>query len=251
MLSTEDFTRAAYTVHGDKYDYSHVMYVGSTTPVTIICREHGAFQQIPTVHTFNGSGCPTCGNYGKGAYHKKDTNWFAHKAQLIHGDKYDYVKVNYKRYHDKVEIICNEHGSFFQTAAAHISQKQGCPTCSKKNYEGGYGVKRFTTFPELKDKQGILYLVECNNATERFTKVGITQFSVKKRFTGQMPYIVKTITTVVGTMWELFQLEQQVKRAFKVYKYRPNVRFSGHTECFELNQQQQIQTFITEKSIFK
>ena len=58
-VTTERFIEKARAVHGDKYDYSKVKYVNSTTPVTIICPEHGEFQQKPTLHLC-GNGCKEC-----------------------------------------------------------------------------------------------------------------------------------------------------------------------------------------------
>ena len=61
QLSTaESFVKKAISVHGQKYDYSKVIYRGNRIPVTIICREHGAFSQKPYSH-LSGSGCPECG----------------------------------------------------------------------------------------------------------------------------------------------------------------------------------------------
>ena len=45
--------------HGDKYDYSKVDYQGCEKKITIICREHGEFQQTPNNH-LHGYGCPRC-----------------------------------------------------------------------------------------------------------------------------------------------------------------------------------------------
>lgn len=38
-----------------------------------------------------------------------------------HGKKYDYSKVEYTGYHEKVTIICHNHGEFLQTPSKHIS----------------------------------------------------------------------------------------------------------------------------------
>ena len=46
-LTTEEFITRAKVVHGDGYDYSKVEYVGTKSPVIIICKEHGEFQQTP------------------------------------------------------------------------------------------------------------------------------------------------------------------------------------------------------------
>lgn len=57
--TTEEFIIASRAVHGDKYDYSRVVYVGNKFPVDIICRKHGVFSQRPNDHLF-GKGCPFC-----------------------------------------------------------------------------------------------------------------------------------------------------------------------------------------------
>ena len=58
-LTTEDFISKAREAHGDRYDYSHTVYTGSTQEVTIRCREHGEFRQRPYDHLY-GHGCPKC-----------------------------------------------------------------------------------------------------------------------------------------------------------------------------------------------
>lgn len=58
-LTKEDFIEKARIVHGDKYDYSNVEYINSTTPVCIICPIHGEFWQTPNAH-LNGHGCDQC-----------------------------------------------------------------------------------------------------------------------------------------------------------------------------------------------
>lgn len=57
---------------------------------------------------------------------------FIEKAEYVHGKKYDYSKINYTRSHDKVEIICFKHGSFWQIANDHLNGN-GCSLCSGHN----------------------------------------------------------------------------------------------------------------------
>lgn len=56
---TERFIREAKKVHGDKYDYSKTIYIGSLDEVTIICPIHGEFKQIASEH-LRGRGCKYC-----------------------------------------------------------------------------------------------------------------------------------------------------------------------------------------------
>ena len=46
---------------------------------------------------------------------------FIEKAIKKHGYKYDYSKVEYTGSHNKVCIICSEHGEFYQSATNHLS----------------------------------------------------------------------------------------------------------------------------------
>jgi hypothetical protein len=59
-LTPETFIAKAKKVHGEKYDYFLVTGdISSHRKVTIICPEHGAFQQTPTGH-LSGKGCLKC-----------------------------------------------------------------------------------------------------------------------------------------------------------------------------------------------
>ena len=58
------------------------------------------------------------------------TQEFIEKAREVHGNKYDYSKVDYKNASTKVCIICPEHGEFWQLPYKHLSG-QNCPKCAR------------------------------------------------------------------------------------------------------------------------
>jgi uncharacterized protein with PIN domain len=122
--SVETFINKAKEVHGNKYDYSKVIYKNNDTKITIICPIHGEFNQMPGAH-LNGQGCPTCGKNVQ-RFSKED---FINKAKEIHGDKYDYSKVNYVNNRIPVTITCSEHGDFQQAPGNHMLG-QGCNRCA-------------------------------------------------------------------------------------------------------------------------
>ena len=128
-LTTEEFINKARCVHGDKYNYSKVDYINSSTKVCIICPEHGEFWQAPQSH-LNGNGCYLCGVSKRAKKKKKNVDDFIREANIIHGGKYDYSKVEYNGNNDKVCIICPEHGEFWQKPNNHI-HGWGCSRCSK------------------------------------------------------------------------------------------------------------------------
>jgi len=146
-LTNLEFITKAKEVHGDKYDYSKTEYMNAQTKVCIICPEHGEFWQKPYNH-LNGNGCPSC------IRHEWDTKSFIEKARKIHGNKYDYSKVEFKTTRDKVCIICHdldkdgkEIGEFWQYPLTHLNghgcerERKGikeecweeriCPICEK------------------------------------------------------------------------------------------------------------------------
>jgi len=59
---------------------------------------------------------------------KMSENDFINRSKGIHGDKYKYSKVDYDGYHNKVCIICPNHGEFYQTPARHLNGV-GCKKC--------------------------------------------------------------------------------------------------------------------------
>ena len=125
-----EFIEKAKKIHGDKYDYSKVVYKNSYTKVCIICPIHGEFWQTPASHLI-GRKCPKC---SKPCY-KYTTDDFVQKSRKIHGDKYNYSKVVYKNSYTKVCIICPKHGEFWQTPAEHINGC-GCKYCKESHLEG-------------------------------------------------------------------------------------------------------------------
>jgi Zn finger protein HypA/HybF involved in hydrogenase expression len=159
-LTTEQFIEKAKIKHNGKFDYSKIEYVNNSSKVKIICGEHGEFEQIPNSHLL-GSGCPKCHNLNT------NTNEFIKKANLIHCDKFDYSKVDYKHSKKNVIIICNEHGEFEQSPNLHLKGR-GCPNCG--------GTLKLTTDDFIKKsnvKHNNLYDYSKVNYINSKTKVNI------------------------------------------------------------------------------
>lgn len=134
-LTTEDFIARAKAVHGDRYGYELVEYRYALEKVEIVCREHGAFLQTASTHMC-GYGCKKCMYKKLGQDRRSEKEDFIKKARDVHGPRYDYTKLNYKNRRDKVEIVCNKHGSFTQLAYDHTAGK-GCPKCSNLGPSNG------------------------------------------------------------------------------------------------------------------
>ena len=129
-LTTEEFIQRARKVHGDKYDYSKVIYIDNRTKVCIICKEHGAFIQAPNSH-LNSRGCPECSRIRVKNQRMMTKEEFIAKANAKHGLIYDYSKVEYKGNKFPVCIICPIHGEFWQIPNVHLNGSK-CPKCSNE-----------------------------------------------------------------------------------------------------------------------
>ena len=126
---TKNFIKKALRKHGDRYDYSNVVYVKSNVKVEIICRAEGhkLFQMTPNNH-LNGNGCKKCKSEKLSKLKKLTTKEFIEKANEVHGYKYNYSKVEYVGMKTEVTIICPKHGAFLQIPSSHL-QGCGCKQC--------------------------------------------------------------------------------------------------------------------------
>ena len=122
-FTNDDFIQESIKIHGDKYDYSLVEYIKSSEKVTIICREHGSFEQRASNH-LRGRGCYDCKKT-----RKYDSEKFIGLSNKVHNSKYLYDKVIYNGSHNDVIITCLEHGDFSQSPTNHLSGK-GCGKCA-------------------------------------------------------------------------------------------------------------------------
>lgn len=73
-ISQSAFIENANKIHNNRYDYSLVKYINSTTKVDIICTEHGVFNQTPSNHIRN-RGCLYCARETIVKISKGETEW--------------------------------------------------------------------------------------------------------------------------------------------------------------------------------
>lgn len=132
--NTESFINKARLIHKERYFYSKVEYVNNTTPVKIICSEHGEFWQKPSDH-LSGCGCPECGVESRKLKRTLSYNEYIKRASEVHNNAYDYSLLEYTNLKDKIRIVCPIHGEFQQEAFSHLAGC-GCPSCSHSVSKG-------------------------------------------------------------------------------------------------------------------
>ena len=63
---------------------------------------------------------------------------FINRGEKLFNSKFDYSKVKYITMRTPVEIICPEHGTFWQRPMDHLRNKFGCPMCAQKYKDKTY-----------------------------------------------------------------------------------------------------------------
>ena len=232
--TTSEFIKDSKKIHGDKYDYSLVEYIGARTKVKIICPQHGEFEQRPGAHFNGGRGCKQC---GFNIRQRLTTEQFIERARKLHGDKYDYSLVQYVNNRTKVKIICPKHGEFEQVPSSHCNGN-GCKKCNKGGwrfsdwYELAQKSKRFDSFK--------IYFIKCYDENEVFYKIGTTYNKIDIRFVpSSLPYQyeiinvkeIKDINDREGARM-IYDMENRFKRFHKSHRHIPKKEFGGMFECF-------------------
>jgi len=105
---------------------------------------------------------------------KLDNSSFIKKAINTHGNKYDYSLVEYKRYHEKIKIICKIHGEFLQRPSSHINGR-GCKKC-------GRDVCSEKLSKKMTKEQLSILSIDLNNKTmkELETNTGMCDSTIRK-----------------------------------------------------------------------
>ena len=132
----EEIIARIRSLFGERYSYEKVEYKAMKVPISLVCHEkdvngneHGEFSIRPD-NIFSGKqGCPKCYDDRRSRLQRKPLETFIEEAKKIHGDLYEYHKVDYVNTNSKVCIVCKIHGDFWQTPSNHL-KGQGCPYCS-------------------------------------------------------------------------------------------------------------------------
>lgn len=131
--SQSDVVAGFIRVHGDRYDYSQVQYLGSEHKVRVICKTHGPFEVLPG-HHIKGTGCRHC--YFDS--NRKGLTEFIKRCNKAHGSRFDYSRIPATvRTTDTVQIHCVVHNEWFeQLASAHMRGHVGCGKCLSNMLSG-------------------------------------------------------------------------------------------------------------------
>lgn len=102
--------------------------------VTVKCKICGTIRTTTADNIYR-YGCPNCGLTRGSQAQRLTKEQFIYNAKQIHGDYYDYSKVEVIDYKTKVCIICPKHGEFWQSPHKHYGDRCGCPKCASSHGE--------------------------------------------------------------------------------------------------------------------
>lgn len=253
--TAEEFVSKAMKVHGDRYDYSEVVYTNSKHPVSIICSIHGMFTQTPNVH-LKGCQCPMCAATQKMLDSRMGQEEFIDRATVAHEGVYSYDKTVYVKSSAKVTITCPVHGDFKQEANAHL-QGRGCPKCGALRIAEARGEVcsgwSYSRWEDLADKSKDfdsfkVYILRCwDESGEEFIKIGKTYRTVGKRYRNcHIPYQWVLVKEIVGDALYISELEHTLQSVLREQglKYKPANEFYGMQECFKIDGLKELDEYI-------
>ena len=229
--TTESWIAKANEVHGGFYDYSKVEYGKSSEKLTIICPEHGEFRQIATNHV-NGVGCWKCYKAKASGLQRMSKEEMIQKCKTIHGDYYDYSRVEYINNKTKFILGCPIHGEFETNFALHYHQRCGCNGCAKYGYDefapGYYYVHNI-----LNEHGDVIFIKGgiSNDPESRF-KRWKTAIKSMPRHRNHQPVVVHRAWFENGV--EALDLEKALLDVDEI-RYPPVPGMDGGTELFRID----------------
>lgn len=149
------------------------------------------------------------------------------RARSVHGDKYDYSRVDYTKMAAKVKIICPVHGEFSQNAQSHLIGR-GCPECGREKQKQTmlekYGVDNAMKSKEIcskarqtcLEKYGSEWAMSCDTVKDKVTATNLSRYGVKRPIQNKAIY-EKSINTNLSRYGKKFigQVDEIRQRAKK------------------------------------
>lgn len=129
LKTTEDFISIAKTLNKNKYDFSEFKYKGAKVKGKVWCNTCKEFFYTTPSNFLKGRGCPKCAIKSRATKKASTTEEFIERAKKIHGNKYDYSKVQYVNSNTLILIKCNHCNKFFTQKPHKHLIGQGCPFC--------------------------------------------------------------------------------------------------------------------------
>lgn len=268
------FIEKARTVHGDKYDYSKVVYANCNSVVCIICPEHGEFWQKPNNH-LNGCGCPKCANEARKLGNKKakTTEEFIEECKEKYGDRFDFSKSKYINSHNQILVFDKVRNCEITTTPTDIlSRKLSTHTkTTKENFiakaKEKYGdTYDYTNTEYINSATKIKYICPKHGEIEQLPsnhlKYGCKHCSLEKRALKQsstLEEFISKATEIQGNTYDYSKVHY-VNSSTKIciicpehgeFWQTPSKHLNGHgcPKCNRSHLEEEMSLFLTNNKI--
>ncbi len=183
-----DFITRAVAVHGDQYGYKRTVYTGTADRIEILCRTHGAFQQIAGNH-LRGSGCPDCSRLETYADSFKQkcldmgVDYYRalkrREAGMSEDQIFEREGLRHLRRINPVSVDGHDYPNL-GAAVRHIRPPATATTIARWLASGMAPEEAFTRVPNPGVKNGTIYLVTHRMTGRKY--VGLTVQSIERRW---------------------------------------------------------------------
>jgi len=228
-ITDEEFHFRIFNKHGDTL-YCEEEYRGSMQLHLFSCSICGYSWSTTADSIINaGTGCSHCSGVRKLTHSEFVLKLKSvHKGSIISVGKYAGANIS-------MEFQCTICLHTWKTSPSHILRGSFCPICANKNRHGAYHI---SNYPE----KLFIYLVRVDN----FLKVGLSK-NPPIRLT-KLKYEAKasSIEVLYCKEWsglKAVQYESYILSTFP--RYYPLTKFSGHTECLNIINQENILRELT------
>ena len=145
-LTQQECLKRFKEIHGDKYDYSKVVFKNVDEKVCIICKEHGEFWQTPYKHINRKQGCPHCGHI------KTSKSKVLSNEKILNNLKarggYEILKIFRKSGKIFLDLKCKKCKRIFSMSYSHFLHCENC-VCYRKKTEKIFLKEAEKKFPNL------------------------------------------------------------------------------------------------------
>lgn len=162
-IKTQLFIARAIALHGNRYDYTFTVFNRMNDKIKTRCNLHSEELHIRAMgHLKGNGGCKSCKNENIRQARLMTREEFIRKAVSIHGNLYDYSKLEYTGVETLMTIICQKHGEFTQLGQNHIHNVHaaGCWKCGVDKR----AITQSMTYEEFqlraREKHGLKFLYE-------------------------------------------------------------------------------------------
>ena len=114
--------------HSD-LEFVESSWVNYTTPMSMICPNHGRFEQIPERLFVMGAGCQQCGYQRMAESKRISTEEFIRRSKELHGDRFTYELTEFRGSYSPIKVTCKKHGVIELDPAYYHMQGWGCREC--------------------------------------------------------------------------------------------------------------------------